>query len=95
MLDEARQDISDLCVRRSCGFVCGGGDALVGRRANVDSINDRVCAGRRNPHEAYAVDDWDGYDARPITAETLDAARSILKSLPKSFGDPVCSPGAD
>lgn len=46
-------------------------------------------------YEAYAVDDWDGYDARPITAETLDAARSILKSLPKRFGDPVCSPGAD
>jgi len=46
-------------------------------------------------YEAYAVEDWDGYDARPITPDTLRAARSILKSLPKSFGDPVCSPGAD
>jgi hypothetical protein len=46
-------------------------------------------------YEAYAVVDWDGYDARPITPDTLRAARSILKSLPKSFGDPVCSPGAD
>jgi hypothetical protein len=48
-----------------------------------------------NGYEAYAVEDWDGYDARPITPDTLRAARSILKSLPKSFGDPVCSPGAD
>jgi hypothetical protein len=46
-------------------------------------------------YETYAVEDWDGYDARPITPDTLHAARSILKSLPKSFGDPVCSPGAD
>jgi hypothetical protein len=46
-------------------------------------------------YDAYAVDNWDGYDALPITAETLHAARSILKSLPKTFGDPVCSPGAD
>jgi hypothetical protein len=46
-------------------------------------------------YDAYAVDNWDGYDALPITNETLHAARSILKSLPKTFGDPVCSPGAD
>ena len=46
-------------------------------------------------YEAYAVENWDGYDALPITAETLHAARSILKSLPKTFDDPVCSPGAD
>ncbi len=46
-------------------------------------------------YEAYGVEDWDGYDARPITPDTLHAARSILKSLPKTFGDPVCSPGAD
>ena len=46
-------------------------------------------------YDAYAVDNWDGYDALPITTETLHAARSILKSLPKTFGDPVCSPGAD
>jgi hypothetical protein len=46
-------------------------------------------------YDAYSVDNWDGYDALPITTETLHAARSILKSLPKTFGDPVCSPGAD
>jgi hypothetical protein len=46
-------------------------------------------------YDAYAVDNWDGYDALPITTETLHVARSILKSLPKIFGDPVCSPGAD
>lgn len=46
-------------------------------------------------YEEYAVDNWDGYDALPITAETLNAARSILKLLPKTFGDAACSPGAD
>jgi len=46
-------------------------------------------------YDAYAVDNWDGYDALAITTETLHAARPILKSLPKTFGDPVCSPGAD
>jgi hypothetical protein len=46
-------------------------------------------------YEAYSVEDWDGYDALPITAETLAAARTVLKSLPKTFGEPVCSPGAD
>ena len=46
-------------------------------------------------YDAYAVDNWDAYGALPISVETLHAARSILKSLPKTFGDPVCSPGAD
>jgi hypothetical protein len=46
-------------------------------------------------YEAYAVENWDGYDALPITTSTLYAARSILRSVPKTFGDPVCSPGAD
>lgn len=46
-------------------------------------------------YETYAVANWDGYDALPITAETLQTARSILKSLPKTFGEPECSPGAD
>jgi hypothetical protein len=46
-------------------------------------------------YDTYAVQNWDGYDALPITSEVLRAARSILKSLPSTFGDPVCSPGAD
>jgi hypothetical protein len=46
-------------------------------------------------YDAYAVDNWDGYEAQPITGETLYAARTILRSLPRTFGDPVSSPGAD
>jgi hypothetical protein len=47
-------------------------------------------------YEAYAVENWDGYDALPITPETLAAARAVLKVLPKKpFGEPECSPGAD
>jgi hypothetical protein len=46
-------------------------------------------------YDAYAVDNWDGYEARPITSETVRAARTILRSLHKTFGDPVSSPGAD
>jgi hypothetical protein len=47
-------------------------------------------------YEAYSVENWDGYDASPITPETLAAARAILKALPKkAFGEPECSPGAD
>lgn len=46
-------------------------------------------------YDAYSVDNWDGYDALPITTDTLHVARSVLRSLPNTFGDPVCSPGAD
>jgi hypothetical protein len=46
-------------------------------------------------YDAYSVENWDGYDARPISSDTLHAARTILRSLPRTFGDPVCSPGAD
>jgi hypothetical protein len=46
-------------------------------------------------YDAYAVGNWDGYEAQPITSETLRAARTILRSLPETFGDPVSSPGPD
>jgi hypothetical protein len=47
-------------------------------------------------YETYAVENWEGYNALPITPETLAAARAIMKALPNQpFGEPECSPGAD
>jgi hypothetical protein len=48
-------------------------------------------------YEAYNAPNWDGYDAEPITPQTLSAARAILRILPEGpFSDLVeCSPGAD
>ncbi len=38
-------------------------------------------------YDAYAVDNWDGYEAQPITSETVHAARTILRSLPETHAD--------
>jgi hypothetical protein len=46
-------------------------------------------------YEKYSVRNWDGYDADPITAETLAAARSLMRMLPSTFGPPDVAPGAD
>lgn len=70
-------------------------------RTDIEELIQQLTRGWTTPndpldgYENYAFEEWDGYDALPITPDTLHAARSILKSLPKTFGDPVCSPGAD
>jgi hypothetical protein len=58
-------------------------------------------------HPAYVIDDplegydqysspnWDGFDAEPITPETLNCARKILRELPNTFGEAHIAPGAD
>ena len=46
-------------------------------------------------YERYSVPNWDGYGADPITAETLTAARSLMRMLPSTFGAPDVAPGAD
>jgi hypothetical protein len=46
-------------------------------------------------YEVYAGRNWDSYDAEPITAETLAAARRFIRMLPTSLGDPAIAPGAD
>lgn len=45
--------------------------------------------------EQYASPDWDGYDADPITTETLQAAHDFLLVMPFTLGMPHVSPGSD
>jgi hypothetical protein len=46
-------------------------------------------------YEQYNRPNWDGFDAEPITSETLRYARQIVEILPDVFGDPHIAPGAD
>lgn len=46
-------------------------------------------------YEKYSKANWDGYEALPITADTIDATRYFLEILPSTLGAPYISPGAD
>jgi hypothetical protein len=46
-------------------------------------------------YEQYSHGNWDGYDAEPITAETLQYARRLLRPMPQTFGPPDIAPSAD
>lgn len=46
-------------------------------------------------YESYAVADWDGYGAVPISPETLESAVALLKELPIGLRKPDIAPGAD
>jgi hypothetical protein len=46
-------------------------------------------------YDKYSMPNWDGYDADPITEETINAARYFLKLLPKQFAKPAIAPGGD
>ncbi|MBR0848328.1 hypothetical protein JQ543_11310 [Bradyrhizobium diazoefficiens] len=46
-------------------------------------------------YEAYSEPDWDGYGAKPITIETVRAARSFSRLLPADGPQPDVAPGAD
>ena len=46
-------------------------------------------------YEQYSQAGWDGYNAEPITAETLRYARRLLKVIPETFGAPDVAPSAD
>jgi hypothetical protein len=46
-------------------------------------------------YEQYSEANWDGNDAEPITAETLQYARWFLKVIPQTFGPPDIAPSAD
>jgi hypothetical protein len=46
-------------------------------------------------YEQYSEANWDGYDAEPITVETLNYARRLLKIMPNTFGSPDVAPSAD
>jgi hypothetical protein len=45
--------------------------------------------------EDYSVPNWDGYDAEPITPETLRAARSVWTMLSMDTPMPDVAPGGD
>jgi hypothetical protein len=45
--------------------------------------------------EQYNVVDWDGYDAEPITPETLAYARQLMKVMPTTLGKPDAAPAGD
>jgi hypothetical protein len=46
-------------------------------------------------YDTFEKPNWDGHDAQPITKETLDYARRIIRFLPDTFGDPDIAPSAD
>jgi hypothetical protein len=46
-------------------------------------------------YEAYNFPGWDGYDAEPITRETVQAARSFKRLLPRDAIEPDIAPGCD
>jgi hypothetical protein len=46
-------------------------------------------------YEQYNHRNWDGYDAKPITPETLRYARLVLNVMPDTFGPPDIAPSGD
>jgi hypothetical protein len=45
--------------------------------------------------EQYNAPNWDGFDASPITLQTLAYARKLMKILPSYLGEPDAAPAAD
>jgi hypothetical protein len=45
--------------------------------------------------ESYDIDDWDGYGAKPITADTIKAARSFRHLFYQDIPPVDIAPGAD
>jgi len=48
-----------------------------------------------NGYEEYGCRNWDGYNAEPITEETLRYARRLLSAMPSTFGPPDIAPCGD
>lgn len=46
-------------------------------------------------YEAYAVAGWDGYDAQPITSDTVAAAKTLVTLFPTTAPTPNAAPGVD
>jgi hypothetical protein len=46
-------------------------------------------------YEQYNHRNWDGYDAKPITLETLRYSRRLLEAMPDTFGRPDIAPSGD
>lgn len=45
--------------------------------------------------ESYDIDDWDGYGAKPITSDTVKAARAFKRLFDQETPQPDIAPGAD
>jgi hypothetical protein len=46
-------------------------------------------------YEKLTERNWDGYDAEPLTRQTIDYARKILNVMPMTFGLPDIAPGGN
>jgi hypothetical protein len=46
-------------------------------------------------YESLNEPNWDGYDAQPITRETLNYARRLIHIMPETFGTPDMAPSGD
>jgi hypothetical protein len=44
---------------------------------------------------AYNNPNWDGFDAEPITSETVAVARRLASLIPAAYGEADIAPGAD
>jgi hypothetical protein len=61
----------------------------------LDSVFGKPQIDRLDGYEQYSQTNWDGHNAEPITAETLQYARWLLKVIPETFGQPDIAPSAD
>ncbi|MGB5085202.1 MAG: hypothetical protein WBO09_11470 [Methylocystis silviterrae] len=52
-------------------------------------------AGLLDGYEQLDQENWDGYDAAPITTQTLRYARALVRAIPDTFGLPDIAPSGD
>jgi len=68
----------------------------VGNYAPTPTIRDQFTTPDKfTDYESYNVPGWDGYDADPITIETVQAARYFARQLPRHLLPADIAPGAD
>jgi hypothetical protein len=63
--------------------------------STLDTLLGKPKANSLEGYEQYSEPNWDGYNAEPITAETLQYARWLLKVIPETLGPPDIAPSAD
>jgi hypothetical protein len=65
--------------------------------ASPSTVTHVACWNEDDFSEYEALDErgWDGYDAEPITAETVIAARRFNDRWPRSVRSPDIAPGSD
>jgi hypothetical protein len=75
-------------------LVTGRGDMTTGfagaYRSDAISRPDELAE-----YEQYTITGWDGFDAEPISSETVLAARRFKRALPRNIDKPDIAPGAD